>query len=74
MNKLRAENEEILSSYGWVDQNNGVVRVPIQTAIDQVAQKGLPVRQQNAQPSAGFGAGNGTISGEGGGAGSLVNH
>jgi hypothetical protein len=74
MNKLKAENEEILNSYGWVDQNNGVVRVPIQTAIDQVAQKGLPVRQQNAQPAAGFGTGNGTIPGEGGGAGSLVNH
>ena len=75
MNKLKAENEEILSSYGWVDQNNGVVRVPIQTAIDQVAQKGLPVRQeQGAQPAAKFGDGNGTIPGEGGGAGSLVNH
>lgn len=75
MNKLKAENEEILNSYGWVDQTNGVVRVPIQTAIDQVAQKGLPVRQeQGAQPAAKFGDGNGTIPGEGGGAGSLVNH
>jgi hypothetical protein len=75
MNKMRAENEEILSSYGWVDQANGVVRVPIQTAIDQVAEKGLPVRQeQGAQPTAKFGAGSGTIAGEGGGAGSLVNH
>ena len=75
MNKLKAENEEILNSYGWVDKNNGVVRVPIQTAIDQVAQKGLPVRQQqNVQPIAGFGDGNGSIPGEGGGAGALVNH
>lgn len=75
MNKLKAENEEILNSYSWVDKNNGVVRVPIQTAIDQVAQKGLPVRQQqNAQPITAFGDGNGSILGEGGGAGSLVNH
>ena len=75
MNKLKAENEEILNSYGWVDKNSGVVRVPIQTAIDQVAQKGLPVRQQSNQPPiAGFGDGNGSIAGEGGGAGSLVNH
>lgn len=74
MNKLKAENEEILNSYSWVDKNNGVVRVPIQTAIDQVAQKGLPVRQQQNQAVAAFGDGNGSIPGEGGGAGSLVNH
>jgi hypothetical protein len=75
MNKLKAENEEILNSYSWVDKNSGVVRVPIQQAIDQVAQKGLPVRQQPTESQiAGFGDGNGTIPGEGGGAGSLVNH
>lgn len=75
MNKLKAENEEILNSYAWVDKNNGTVRVPIQQAIDQVAQKGLPVRQeQGPLPVAKFGDGNGTIPGEGGGAGSLANH
>jgi hypothetical protein len=75
MNKMKAENEEILNSYSWVDKSNGVVRVPIQTAIDQVAQKGLPVRQQsNAPQIAAFGDGNGSVPGEGGGAGSLVNH
>jgi len=75
MNKLKAENAEILNSYGWVDKNAGVVRVPIQVAIDQVVQKGLPVRQMPSQaPLAGFGDGNGTIPGEGGGAGSQVNH
>ncbi len=74
MNKLKAENEEILNSYSWVDKTNGVVRVPIQQAIDQVAQKGLPVRQQQNAQIAAFGDGNGSVPGEGGGAGSLVNH
>jgi hypothetical protein len=39
---LRADEEAILSSYGWVDPNKGIVRIPIDQAIDIVAQKGLP--------------------------------
>jgi hypothetical protein len=39
---LRADEEAILSSYGWVDPNKGIVRIPIAQAIDIVAQKGLP--------------------------------
>jgi len=39
---LRADEEAILTSYGWVDPNKGVVRIPIDQAIDIVAQKGLP--------------------------------
>ncbi|HLH09984.1 MAG TPA: hypothetical protein VKW78_22300 [Terriglobales bacterium] len=75
LNKFRAQNEEILNSYGWVDKANGVVRIPIQQAIDEVAQKGLPVRPEENQPAmAKFGDGEGSIPGEGGGAGSLVNH
>src|ERR1700685_224948 len=39
---LRADEDAILSSYGWVDPNKGIVRIPIDQAIDIVAQKGLP--------------------------------
>lgn len=39
---LRADEETILTSYGWIDPNKGIVRIPIDQAIDIVAQKGLP--------------------------------
>ena len=38
---LRAQEDHTLSTYAWVDKNAGVVRVPIDRAIDMLAQKGL---------------------------------
>ncbi|WP_040547448.1 hypothetical protein [Pedosphaera parvula] len=37
------ENIE-LQSYGWVDKKAGIVRIPIDRAMDLLLQKGLPVR------------------------------
>jgi hypothetical protein len=45
---LRADEEAILTSYGWVDPNKGVVRIPIDQAIDIMAQKGLPSKPSPA--------------------------
>jgi hypothetical protein len=42
MEELKKENE-VLGSYDWVDQKNGVVRIPIDRAMDLLAQRGLPV-------------------------------
>jgi len=42
LQNLRALEDHVLSSYAWVDQNAGTVRIPIDQAIDMVAQKGLP--------------------------------
>ena len=50
LNKFRAQEEQILNSYGWVDQQVGVAHIPIEQAIDIIATRGLPVRQ--AQPPA----------------------
>ena len=44
LNKFRAEQEEQLNSYGWVDRKNGVAHIPIERAIEIVSQRGLPVR------------------------------
>jgi len=41
---VRAAEEQTLSTYGWVDQQKGVVRIPITQAMDLVVKKGLPVR------------------------------
>jgi hypothetical protein len=42
----KAAEEQILNNYGWADRQNGVVRIPIDRAMDLIAQRGLPVRQQ----------------------------
>jgi hypothetical protein len=42
---LRAREDAILNSYGWVDKTAGVVRIPIDEAIKLTVQRGLPVRQ-----------------------------
>ncbi len=38
---IRKREEHILNSYAVIDQKQGIVRVPIDRAIDMVAQKGL---------------------------------
>lgn len=44
LDNLRAAEEQKLNSYGWVDKNAGVIRIPIGRAMDLTAQRGLPVR------------------------------
>jgi hypothetical protein len=46
LQRERAAEDRILSSYSWVDKQNGIVRIPIDKAIDLLVQKGLPVRTQ----------------------------
>jgi hypothetical protein len=38
------QQQQTLNSYGWVDQGAGVVRIPIDRAMDELLQKGLPIR------------------------------
>ena len=48
-----SKQEAILGSYDWVDQKNGVVRIPIERAMELLAQRGLPVLPQGgAAPAA----------------------
>ncbi len=42
MNGFRLQEEQKLHSYGWVDQNAGVVRIPIDRAMELIAERGLP--------------------------------
>jgi hypothetical protein len=39
---FRLREEQTLNSYGWVDEKTGVVRIPIERAMQLVAQRGLP--------------------------------
>ena len=44
---MRAAEDSMLNSYAWVDREKGIVRIPIQRAIDILAQRGLPSRPQS---------------------------
>jgi hypothetical protein len=43
LNDFRMQEAGQLDSYGWVDQKAGVVHIPIERAMQLVAQRGLPV-------------------------------
>jgi len=42
LRSIRAREDHILNTYAVIDQKQGTVRVPIDRAIDMLAQKGLP--------------------------------
>jgi hypothetical protein len=39
---LKAGEERALSTYGWVDKQAGSVRIPVERAMEVLAQRGLP--------------------------------
>jgi hypothetical protein len=39
---LRADEDRILTTYGWVDESRGLTRVPIELAMDMLVEQGLP--------------------------------
>jgi hypothetical protein len=43
--EFRRQEDQILNSYGWVDKNAGIVRIPVDQAIKLTLQHGLPARQ-----------------------------
>jgi hypothetical protein len=53
LNSILTNEDNILYSYGWVDEKAGVVRIPIDRAMDLLVQRGLPVRPQGlaSQPA-----------------------
>jgi hypothetical protein len=69
LEQYKAAQDEILNNYGWVDQQAGIVRIPIDRAMDILLQKGLPVHGtapakrgplKTSQALSGQGAGKGT--------------
>jgi hypothetical protein len=49
MKDLREEEDARLKSYGWVDRNAGVVRIPIDEAMKLTLQRGLASRPATEQ-------------------------
>jgi hypothetical protein len=52
LQEMRAAEEKILTSYGWLDQSAGTVRLPIDRAMNLVVDRGLPSRAQDVEHSA----------------------
>ena len=43
---MRATEDAILNNYGWEDRQAGIVRLPIDRALQILADRGLPVQPQ----------------------------
>ncbi|MGC8667737.1 MAG: hypothetical protein ACP5VE_06465 [Chthonomonadales bacterium] len=58
LKKWREDEDAAMNSYGWVDRRKGIVRIPVERAMDLLAAGGLPVKQApNKAPSADASAG-----------------
>ncbi|MGI9115437.1 MAG: hypothetical protein ACR2FX_10495 [Chthoniobacterales bacterium] len=51
--QFRTEEESKLNSYGWIDKEAGVIRIPIQRAMDLIGERGLPARGPGIENSSG---------------------
>ena len=51
--QFRAQEDAVLASYGWMDKEQKVVRIPIEEAMKLVAERGLPVPVVSPAPSPG---------------------
>jgi hypothetical protein len=58
---LHAREDLLLDNYSWIDRSKGTVRIPIERAMELIAQRGLPVQQQTQQQAEPLMAGDSTI-------------
>ena len=42
MQRFRAEEMQELNTYGWIDKQHGIVHLPIDVAIGEIAKRGIP--------------------------------
>jgi hypothetical protein len=47
---IRAAEDQVLHSYAWIDPEMNVVRIPIDRAMDLLAERGLPSRPPAGEP------------------------
>jgi hypothetical protein len=48
LHKYLLAKEQELTSYGWINKNAGIVRIPIDRAIDLLISRGVPVRPSDS--------------------------
>jgi hypothetical protein len=49
----REHENLILGSYAWVNRTSGVIRIPVERAMELTLRRGLPARATNQQPPTG---------------------
>jgi hypothetical protein len=52
---LHQREDLLLDYYSWIDRSKGTVRIPIDRAMELIAQRGLPVAPAEQQQAAMFG-------------------
>ena len=52
---LHEREDLLLNYYSWIDRSKGTVRIPIERAMELIAQRGLPVAPAEQQQAAMFG-------------------
>ncbi len=52
LRRMRAEEDAALDSYGWVDRKAGIVRIPIEQALDIAARGGVTGQAAPVPPEA----------------------
>jgi len=50
MQSYYESQQRILSGYGWMDRQKGIVRLPIDRAMQLLLERGLPTRSPNVPP------------------------
>ena len=48
LEEMRATEDAVLHEYAWVDRREGIVRISITRAMELLAERGLPVRNDEA--------------------------
>jgi hypothetical protein len=48
--QYRAEQQQVLDSYGWVDREQGIVRIPVSRAMEIALERGLPSPSGSVAP------------------------
>jgi len=49
MQELNAQEDKILSTYGWTDKPLGIVRIPIDQAMELQLKRGFPLKKEAAK-------------------------
>ena len=51
LQQMRAAEDQLLNGYGWVDQQKGIVRIPVARAMELLAQRPPAARTQAETPA-----------------------
>jgi hypothetical protein len=64
LQQLRAEERKMLDSYGWVDREGAVARIPVNRAIEIISEHGLPAALHGPTPAESIGTEPSTSAGD----------